>query len=201
MRNISLDLDNTVFDLEPVYKMGFKNFPQYEYQPPKTWAVYDTYPRDVADNILALFKTIANYETPLLDVRYPSLIQKWRQKHNIKIITSRKSFEPDITILDQGKERKISWVLYHTFKQVRDAGMDFSLDDIVDVRKNSKLEAIKKENIDLVIDDSPIVVEECLEAGIDCVMISTERTIYNHHLRNKAQWAKNLFEVAKMKSL
>ena len=75
------------------------------------------------------------------------------------------------------------------------------MDNIIDVNGHTKIKAIKENGIDLVIDDSPIVVEECLDAGIDCVMISNSKTLYNHYLRDKIQWAKNLFQVGKMKQL
>lgn len=197
MKNISLDLDNTVFDLEPVYKMGFIGFPQYKYKSPISWAVYECYPREIADKILGYFRTIENYKTPLLYKRYPKLISKWQQKYNIKIITSRRSNEPDV--LFQGD--MISWVRYQTYEQIKRAGIPIKMDDVIDVNGHSKIEAFHKENIDLVIDDSPVVIEECLDAGVDCIMISTKKTPYNHYLREKVIWAKNLFEVAKIKSL
>lgn len=197
MKNISLDLDNTVFDLEPVYKMGFIGFPQYKYKSPISWAVYECYPREIADKILGYFRTIENYKTPLLYKRYPKLISKWQQKYNIKIITSRRSNEPDV--LFQGN--MISWVRYQTYEQIKRAGIPIKMDDVIDVNGHSKIEAFHKENIDLVIDDSPVVIEECLDAGVDCIMISTKKTPYNHYLREKVIWAKNLFEVAKIKSL
>jgi hypothetical protein len=75
------------------------------------------------------------------------------------------------------------------------------MDNIIDVNGHTKIEAIKENGIDLVIDDSPIVVEECLDVGIDCVMISNSKTLYNHYLRDRVQWAKNLFQVGKMKQL
>lgn len=197
MKNISLDLDNTVFDLEPVYKMGFIGFPQYKYKSPISWAVYECYPREIADKILGYFRTIENYKTPLLYKRYPKLISKWQQKYNIKIITSRRSNEPDV--LFQGN--MISWVRYQTYEQIKRAGIPIKMDDVIDVNGHSKIEAFHKENIDLVIDDSPVVIEECLDAGVDCIMISTKKTPYNHYLREKVVWVKNLFEVAKIKSL
>lgn len=197
MKNISLDLDNTVFDLEPVYKMGFIGFPQYKYKSPISWAVYECYPREIADKILGYFRTIENYKTPLLDKRYPRLIGMWQQKYNIKIITSRRSNEPDVSF----QNNMISWVRYQTYEQIKRAGISIKMDDIIDVNGHNKIEAFRKENIDLVIDDSPVVIEECLEASIDCVMISTKKTPYNHYLRDKVLWAKNLFEVARMKSL
>ena len=201
MRTISLDLDNTVFDLEPVYKLGFKSFPQYKYTIPTAWALYECYPKDVSDKILGYFRSIENYKTPLLDKRYPRLISKWQQKHNVKVITSRRSNEPDVLFRGEPQRRMISWVRYQTYEQIWNAGMSFPIDSIIDVNGHTKIETIKKEGVDLVIDDSPIVIEECLEAGIDCVMISTRKTPYNHHLRDKVQWARNLFEVAKMRQL
>jgi len=201
MRNISLDLDNTVFDLEPVYKMGFKAFPKYKYTRPTAWALYECYPKDVSDKILEYFKTIENYKTPIIDIRYPKLIHKWQQKHNIKVITSRRSNEPDLYFFGDIVRKKVSWVRYQTYEQIWRAGMYFEMDNIIQTTTHSKIDTIKENNIDLVIDDSPIVIEECLDAGIDCIMISNSKTLYNHYLRDKTQWANNLFQVAKMKQL
>ena len=201
MKNISLDLDNTIFDLEPVYKMGFKDFPQHKYTPPISWAVYECYPRQIADKILGYFRTIENYQTPLLNDKYPQLVNEWQQKYNIKFITSRRSNEPDVCFFDGNTEIKISWARYQTYKQILNSGIRVSMNNVIDVNGNTKIEAIKNNNIDLVIDDGPIVIEECLDANIDCVMISTNKTPYNHYLREKTLWAKNLFEVAKIKTL
>lgn len=201
MRKISLDLDNTVFDLEPVYKLGFKSFPNYKYTRPTSWALYECYPKDVSDKILGYFRTIENYKTPIIDVRYPRLIYKWQQKHDIKVITSRRSNEPDLYFFGDIVRKKVSWVRYQTYEQIWRAGMYVEMDNIIDVNGHTKIEAIKENGIDLVIDDSPIVIEECLDAGIDCVMISNSKTLYNHYLRDKTRWAKNLFQVGKMKQL
>lgn len=201
MRTISLDLDNTVFDLEPVYKLGFKSFPHYKYTRPTSWALYECYPKDVSDVILGYFRTIENYKTPLLNKRYPGLIYDWKQNHNIKVITSRRSNEPDLYFFGDIYRKKVSWVRYQTYEQLYRAGIYIPMDNIIDVNGHTKIEAIKENGIDLVIDDSPIVVEECLDAGIDCVMISNSKTLYNHYLRDRVQWAKNLFQVGKMKQL
>lgn len=201
VKTISLDLDNTVFDLEPVYKLGFVDYPQYKYKSPTSWAVYECYPKEVADKILGYFRTIENYQTPLLDKRYPKLIQNWQHKHYIKIITSRRSNEPDVYFFGDIYRKKVSWVKLKTYEQIQKTGLYVPMDDIIQTTTHSKIDAIKEKKVDLVIDDSPIVVEECLENGIDCVMISTKKTPYNHYLREKTQWAKNLFEVAKMKQL
>lgn len=201
MRTISLDLDNTVFDLEPVYKLGFKSFPHYKYTKPTAWALYECYPKDVSDVILGYFRTIENYKTPLLNKRYPGLIYDWKQNHDIKVITSRRSNEPDLYFFGDIYRKKVSWVRYQTYEQLYRAGIYIPMDNIIDVNGHTKIEAIKENGIDLVIDDSPIVVEECLDAGIDCVMISNSKTLYNHYLRDRVQWAKNLFQVGKMKQL
>ena len=201
IKTIALDLDNTVFDLEPVYKLGFKDYPQYRYHYPTSWAVYECYPKPVADKILGYFKTIENYKTPLISKRYPLLIHNWQQKYDIKVITSRKTDSPDVWFFGEPVRRKESLARVLTYEQIWDAGMFVRIDNIIVVDGNSKMDAFKKEKIDLVIDDSPIVIEECIAEGIDHVMISTRKTPYNHYLRDKAIWARNLFEVAKIKGL
>jgi len=198
--NIAIDLDNTIFDAEPIYKMGFVGF-KYKYELPKTLNIYECYPKEIADNIMNHFRSIENYKTVLLDDKYPQLIQEWKNTNNIKYITSRKSNNGDIYFYDGIGFRLISWSQYYTYKQLLNSKIKASIDDIIMTNGHSKIKSFQRENIGLVIDDSPIVIEECLNNNIDCVMISTEKTPYNHYLRKKSQWANNLFEVSKIKSL
>lgn len=200
-KNIALDLDNTVFDAEPIYKMGFKCFPEYKYFRPPVWSVYECYPKEVADKIIEYFKTKPGYSTKPFDPAYSFLIYDWRQKHNVKVITSRTTNEPDCYFFGDIVRKKVSMARLWSYEQLFNNHMYIPMDNIIDINKYTKLEAIKKEKIDLVIDDSPLVIEECLENNIDCVMLSNAKTPYNHYLRSKSLWAKNLFDVAKIKGL
>lgn len=202
MKTIGLDLDNTIFNLEPLYKMGFKCFAsKYKYIAPKDWDIFKCYPIPVAFKILKLFGSEEVYKMPLLDERYPKLIEKWKHNYNIKILTSRKSNESDVYFFGDIYRKKVSWVRLKTYEQIYNTGLYIPMDDIIQTATHNKINELKENNIDLMIDDSPGVIENCLENNIDCVMISTKKTPYNHYLRKKTQWAKNLFEVAKMKQL
>ena len=195
MKNIALDLDNTVFDLEPVYKMGFND--KKDYYPPVSWAVYECYPRDIGERIIMGFRTLPGYSTPLINKKYPSLIADWDLLYNLKVVTSRQSIYPDVDYMG----KKISWAKFQTYNQLKTNNILIPIENIIVTDSHSKIKAFRDNKIDLVIDDGPVTIEECLDNKIDCVMISNEKTLYNHYLRSKTQWAKDLFDVAKMKSL
>ena len=198
---LGLDLDNTVFDAEPIYKMGFAHFHQYKYFRPPVWYIYDCYPKEVADKILEYFKTKPGYDTKPFQVAYSRLLWEWRQKYDIKIITSRSTDYPDCYYFGDMIRKKVSYAKKLTYDQLQKYHMQMPMDSIIDLGTHTKLEAIKEQKIDLMIDDSPIVIQECLDNGIDCAMVSNTKTPYNHYLREKVTWGKNLFQIAKAKQL
>lgn len=201
IKTIGLDLDNTIFDLEPIYKMGFEGQTKYKYNSPISWEVYKCYPKEIADKILAYFRTEEVYNTPLLNSKYAIIVRYLQNKYNVKVVTSRVSDKPDVYYFGDIIRKKVSWVRNQTFNQLVRNDIFIPMDDIIQTNSHNKTDELISNKVDLMIDDSPITIENCLKNGIDCVMISTKKTPYNHYLREKAQWAKNLFEVAKMKQL
>jgi len=198
---IGLDLDNTVFDAEPIYKMGFKYFHKYKYTRPSTWYIYDCYPKEVADKIIEYFKTKPGYETKPFNPRYSWLIWEWQQKYDLKVITSRSTDYGECYFFGDIIRKKVSFAKMWTYEQLEKYGMRVPMDNIIDLGTHTKIDTIKEHKVDLMIDDSPLVIQECIDNGLDCVMISNAKTPYNHYLRPNVQWAKNLFTVAKMKQL
>lgn len=201
IKTIGLDLDNTVFNSEPLYKMAFRDQKKYKYTPPKKWDIFECYPYPIAKKLFILFKSDEIYNMPLLDRIYPELIHSWQQKYNIKIITARTSSMPDVYFFGDIYRKKVSWVRKKTYEQIWNNGMYIPMDNIIQTDGYTKTTEIKNNNIDLMIDDSPTTIENCLKNNIDCIMISTNKTPYNHYLRSRVTWAKNLFEVNKIKQL
>jgi len=199
MKTIGLDLDNTVFNSEPLYKMGFKRFDRiYKYTPPKDWDLFKCYPSPVVYDILDLFNSDVVYKMPLLNKKYPEVIQNWQHKYDVKVLTSRKSEKTDAYFFGDIYRKKVSWVRLKTYEQIWNNGMYVPMDNIIQTNTYDKIDEIEKHNIDLVIDDGPKVIEGCLKNGVDCIMVSTAKTPYNHYLRNKVKWVKNLFEIKQL---
>ena len=198
---IGLDLDNTVFNAEPIFKMGFKYFHNYKYYLPQDHNLYNCYPKEVADKIMEYFKTKPGYDTKPFNPRYSWLIWEWQQKYDLKVITSRTTDYGDCYFFGDIVRKKVSFARMWTYEQLEKYGMRVPMDNIIDLNAQTKIDAIKEQKVDLMIDDSPIVIQECIDNGIDCIMISTAKTPYNQHLRPKVTWAKNLFQAQKIKSL
>lgn len=201
IQTIGLDLDNTIFDLEPIYKMGFKNQTKYKYTSPTSWEVYKCYPKEIADKILAYFRTEEVYKTPLLNLKYATVVRYLQNKYNVKIVTSRVSDKSDVYYFGDIYRKKVSWVRNQTFNQLVRNNIFIPMDDIIQTNSHNKIDEIISNKVDLMIDDSPITVENCLKNNIDCIMISTKKTPYNHYLRNKVEWYKNLFDLIRKRGL
>lgn len=55
MIKIGLDLDNCIFDSEPIYKKAFEGT-NYKYFLPQRYLISETYPKEVSDKLLHLFQ-------------------------------------------------------------------------------------------------------------------------------------------------
>lgn len=186
-RILGVDLDNTVFDCTPMYRSAFRGSP-YVYYHPTTWDVYECYPESIADTMIKLFKSPCLYTMELLDTRIPYILNKISKVHDCYITTARSSSLG-------GKNAELM-----TQEQLERNGIYYPKEKIV-VTPHSKIGVFREKNIDLVFDDSPGVIEDCLNNNIDCVMISRNETPYNHYLRTKVEWATNLVDAIRLKQL
>lgn len=184
--NIGIDLDNCVFDLEPLYKQAF-NHTQYSYTRPKKWDIYEEYPKEIADYLLKIFASDAIFYTPLLNQKIPYVLNKLNNIHNVQVITARLGNNKIINI----NNHKQSLLTYKTHEQLKRSNIHIQSSNI-NVTQKSKINTIKKHKIDIMFDDSPHIIEECLTNNINCVMISNEKTLYNHYLRNKVKYYSDL---------
>lgn len=187
IRKIGIDLDNTVFDCTPLYRSAFRGSP-FTYYHPTDWDVYKCYPKPIADTMIKLFKSPCLYSMEPINENIPYAINKIAKTHDCYITTAR------YHALGEKQAKAM------TIEQLEINGIMFPADKII-ITPHSKIQTFKNIDIDLVFDDSPGVIEDCLNNGIDCVMISREDTPYNHYLRSKVSWKANLVEAIKSKQL
>lgn len=173
MINIGLDLDNCIFDSEPLYKQSFEGT-GYKYYLPQKYLIHDTYPREVANKLLSLFRSEATYTTkpydPTLADYINSLINN--QKCNFHIITAR------LTTGDP---------LISSFNQLQKFNYQIPITNI-HITSLNKTEAINRYNINYMIDDNPHVAEDCIHTNAIPILISNEKTPYNQYLREKIRY-------------
>lgn len=186
-RIIGIDLDNTVFDCTPLYRSAFRGSP-FVYYHPTTWDVYECYPKVIADTMIKLFKSPCLYSMELLNENIPYAVNKIFKNHNCYITTAR------YHAMGESVAKAMTLEQLHKNKIMVPA-------ERVIITPHDKIQTFKNNKIDLVFDDSPGVIEGCLSNGIDCVMISTEATPYNHYLRKKVEWKTNLIDAIKSKNL
>lgn len=173
MIKIGLDLDNCIFDSEPVYKMGFEGT-QYTYVPPQKYFIAEVYPQEIVDRLLHLFKTKAMYTTKPYDPTLAAYIKSLTRKGicEFHVITARNSLNDP---------------LWDTFTQLQMYDFQIPFNNIHITPLNKTL-TINKYKIDYMLDDNPHVIEDCLNSSTTPILISNEKTPYNQYLRNSVEW-------------
>ena len=162
---ISIDLDNVIFNAEPLYKMAFKIVGK-KYKIPTDYDIYKCYGTQIADTLMDLFQSDYLYQMPLVYPKIPIVLNNLMKKPGIEIafVTERVKKQPD-----------------KTFRQLRDAGIHCSMSQIYDM-PGFKPDILAQIKPDVHYDDSPNVVLGCIERHVPIVMISNAKTPYNHHL-------------------
>lgn len=167
---ISFDLDSVIFDIEPLYIQANNEF-GVEYKIPHHWDIDKCYPANVTERLLELFQDDSLYTMPLISQEYPVILNDLLRnpKYEISFVTQRRLQQPE-----------------KSFAQLRNAGINCRIDQVYD-RKQPKVEVLQEIKTDLHFDDGPHVVSDCLNAGVNVAMISNQKTLYNHYLRNRVQ--------------
>jgi FMN phosphatase YigB (HAD superfamily) len=175
MINVSIDLDNTLFDMEPLYKMAFRET-GFPYTPATKWDLYKVYPTRVADRLVELFKSEHLYKNPLLDEKIPVVVNRVYNSKMFKVhyVTERFVKNPE-----------------KTFNQLKSAGLPCAREDVFDMPA-PKVEVLKSIDSHVHFDDSPNIISDCIKHGVRCVMISNDKTLYNHELRGHVIWFPNI---------
>ena len=174
--NISFDLDSCLVNLSVPIKKLCKKL-NFKYVPAKNWEMTN-YPDNIRKSLFDMFK-IPEIMCNLKPLPFAKQIIKKlvKQGHTVTIITARY-----IRI----KEETIDYVQNM-----------FKVPCFVVGQNKSKLEIMKQVGTQIWIDDSPCQTLEYMNNGINCIMISTKDTVYNHYLRNKVEWYPNLKLVYK----
>lgn len=172
---ISFDLDNTIFNIEPLYERAHREY-GVDFKRPTDWDIDKCYPANVTARLFELFADDSLYTMPLISAEYPIILNNIlnNDKYETFFVTQR--------VLQQPQK---------SFRQIRNAGINCKYEQVYD-KKLPKVEVLKELNVDLHFDDSPYVVADCLRAGVNVVMISNNHTLYNHHLRDRVKHYKNL---------
>ena len=162
---ISIDLDNVIFNVEPLYRMAFKIVGE-KFKLPEDYDIYKCYDDKIADVLMDLFQSDHLYQMPLVYPNIPKVLNNLMLRPNIEIsfVTERVKKQPD-----------------KTFRQLRNAGIHCSMSQIYDMH-GFKPDILQTISPDVHYDDSPNVVLGCIERNIPIVMISNAKTPYNHNL-------------------
>lgn len=172
---LTFDLDNTIFDTTPVTREAFKRCHKDFYYGTH-FNVHLSYPKDVADELTRLFSDDMWFNTQLLNVEVPYLLNKLNQYYEVYYVSNR------------FRESKDS------YDQLKRNGIDCVIDQVIKLQ-GDKTPILKKLNTSIHFDDSPHVIETCLQNGINCHMISNHEMQYNYHLRDKVRYSKDLQEA------
>lgn len=172
---ISFDLDSVIFDIEPLYIQANQEF-GVKYKIAHSWDLDQCYPTNVVARLIELFKDDSLYTMPLISTEYPAILNNLLQdpKYDVFFVTKRRLQQPQ-----------------KSYQQLRNAGINCRLDQVYD-KKQPKVEVLKEIKTDLHFDDGPHVVNDCLHHGVNIVMISNNKTLYNHHLRPRVQYYSDL---------
>ena len=162
---ISIDLDNVIFNVEPLYRKAFKIVGK-KYKLPTCYDIYQCYSTEIADVLMDLFQSDDLYRMPLVYPNIPKALNDLMLKPNMEIsfVTERVKKQPD-----------------KTFRQLRDAGIHCSMSQVYDMQ-GFKPDILKTIAPNVHYDDSPNVALGCIERQIPIVLISNAKTPYNHHL-------------------
>ena len=179
---ISFDLDNVLFDMEAVYKKACIDC-NIKFYRPKLWDVYQCYPKEVADRMKYLFGQDILYTMPIINKKFVKIINDLMKEHEIYFVSQRKIKQPE-----------------KSYQQIINSGIKCDFNQIYD-KDLPKFKVLQELNVNLHFDDSPVVVEDCIKYNIPIVMISNYKTLYNHYLRDKVEYYKNIQEALKTKEI
>ncbi len=169
---ISFDLDAVIFNMKPLELVAF-NMAGLSYKKPTFWGEYE---KIVYDKLDELWGNDMLYTMPVLDKGIPGILNTLLSRPDLDLffVTERKLKQPE-----------------KTFKQLQNSGIHCRFDQVYD-RDGLKSDTLKVLKPDIHFDDSPLVVQGCLDKNIPVVMISNNSTLYNHYLRNRVEHYKNL---------
>jgi hypothetical protein len=173
MKTIGFDLDETLIELSALIKKVFKDF-DCLYEPPEDWTM-SNYPNKVKKEIFRRFK----------DNRYMCNLKPFKQSRPTLKALKKLGYK---LIIITARDKSLNTIDY--------VNSLFNVDKVFVVGLDqSKKELIKKEKIDLWVDDAPHQIEE-LKKDIPCLLIRNKHTKYNYYI-NDCPIIKNVGEIFK----
>lgn len=172
---LTFDLDNTIFDTTPITREAFRRCHKPFYYG-TFFNIHKSYPKDVADTLTSLFYDDIWFNTTLLNIEVPYVINQLNDHYDIYYASNRYRHNKD------------------SYNQLVKNGINCVLDQVI-ITPGSKVKILKDLNTLLHFDDSPYVVEDCLDSKISCHMISNYEMQYNYYLRDKVNYSKDLKEA------
>jgi uncharacterized HAD superfamily protein len=172
---IGIDLDSVMLDLNFLFETVHAR--HYEaYQPPVDWKM-SNFKQEIREELFAAFRN-SRTMSHLMWLHPLGQIQSFMRElksegHNLYIISSR--FEE---------------VQNETFMMIHAAFGDYY--KTAWIKEGSKIEAFQLFKIDIHIDDSPSVIQDCITSKVIPIMISNATTPYNFHMREKVNNCDNL---------
>ncbi|MCL1786027.1 MAG: hypothetical protein FWG39_02660 [Alphaproteobacteria bacterium] len=165
--NLAFDIDDViVWTGDRQTRQAFKNCGKKHY-PQTTWN-FAGYPQDVIDEYYRIDDTESLFRGGLCHKRIPyhlnNLIDS--PKYKIIFVTGRYEHQLDGTV-----------------RQLLRHGINIKKEMIHIVGRNSKMEILKDFNPRLYFEDAPHHITECIKNGIKVVMITNNKTPWNHSLR------------------
>lgn len=162
---ISIDLDNVIFNAEPLFRKAFKGTGK-KFKYPTDYDITKCYDEQIASRLIELFQSDYLYQMPVMYPKIPQVLNGLMQRPDIDMffVTERTKKQPD-----------------KTFRQLRNAGIYCSMSQVYDM-DGFKPDILKEIAPDVHYDDSPNVVLGCIERQIPVVLISGAKTPYNHYL-------------------
>ena len=182
---LTFDLDSVIFDLRPLCRKAFAMAGE-KYVQQTSWDVDSVYSPTVCKNLKQLWSDDILYEMPVLDKKIPYILNGLiaNPKYEVFFVTERRLKQPEMT-----------------FMQLQKAGINCDFSQVFDQegKKSDILRDIIKP--DVHFDDSPFVVQGCLDKGVPVVMISNNSTLYNHYLRSRVEYYRSLRQALLKKGL
>ena len=177
--NIGIDLDGVVFNMDFLFRRVHESY-GIPYNYPTEWSM-SCYREDVKEEIFRYFKNpYLMTSLPLLNdlndtINYFNVLKS--KGHKLFIVSSRYD-EVHIESLTLVTE------LFGNYIEENH------------IVEGSKIPALKYFDIDIMIDDSPNVIQGCIDNDIVPIMISNKTTPYNYHMQvNKCE---NLLETLEL---
>lgn len=167
---IGIDVDDVVVATNgDLMRLPWENLGRAdEFVPAVDWGL-PNWPVDVRSEYYRLLNTDALFSAGLCDARIPKVLRNL--KSNFIFVTSRTSAQYTKTI----EQLQRLGILFNPARQL------FCVGD--STTYGSKIDVLKQNNAQLMIDDAAHNVLDCLDSDIPAVMISNDVTTWNHSAR------------------